>query len=40
MFSRREESFEKLRKCLSEFINDEGNKLVQDELLKNEDFVG
>jgi hypothetical protein len=31
MFSRREESFEKLRKALSEFIIDEGNKLVKDE---------
>lgn len=31
MFSRREESFDKLRKALSEFIIDEGNKLVRDE---------
>lgn len=39
MFTRREESFEKLRKCLSEFIIEEGNKLVRDENIKNEDFV-
>jgi hypothetical protein len=31
MFTRREDSFEKLRKCLSEFIIEEGNKLVRDE---------
>jgi len=31
MFTRRDESFEKLRKCLSEFIIEEGNKLVRDE---------
>ena len=39
MFSRREDSFEKLRRCLSDFIVAEGNKLVADELLKNEEFV-
>lgn len=39
MFIRREDSFEKLRKCLSEFIVEEGNKLVRDEQIKNEDFV-
>jgi cullin 3 len=39
MFTRREDSFEKLRKCLSEFIIEEGNKLVRDEQIKNEDFV-
>lgn len=31
MFTRREDSFEKLRKCLSEFVIEEGNKLVRDE---------
>ena len=39
MFSRRNDSFEILRKQLSAYINDEGTKLVGDTKLKNEDLV-
>lgn len=38
MFSRRPASFELLRKNLAEFIINEGNKLVSEEV-KNEEFV-
>ena len=38
MFSRRPASFELLRKHLAEFIINEGNKLVAEEV-KNEEFV-
>ena len=38
MFSRRPASFELLRKQLAEFIVNEGNKLVSEEV-KNEEFV-
>ena len=38
MFSRRPASFDLLRKHLAEFIVNEGNKLVNEEV-KNEDFV-
>lgn len=38
MFSRRPASFDLLRKHLAEFIVNEGNKLVSEEV-KNEDFV-
>jgi len=38
MFQRRPESFELLRKQLSEFIINEGNKLVEEEV-KNDEFV-
>ena len=39
MFQRRPESFEMLRKHLSQHIVDEGSKLVADEKMKNEDLV-
>ena len=39
MFSRRNESFEILRKHLSDYIITEGSKLVADDKLKNEDLV-
>ena len=39
MFSRRPASFELLRKHLAEFIINEGNKLVQEEV-KNDLLVG
>ena len=39
MFNKRPASFELLRKHLADYIIDEGNKLVQDEKLKNDDFV-
>lgn len=39
MFSRRPKSLELLKKALSEYIVTEGFKLVQDEKLKNEEFV-
>ena len=39
MFTRRNDSFELLRRYLSQFITTEGTKLVQDEKLKNEDLV-
>ena len=38
MFSRRPASFDLLRKHLAEFIVNEGNKLVNEEV-KNEEFV-
>jgi hypothetical protein len=38
MFSRRPASFDLLRKHLADFIVNEGNKLVNEEV-KNEDFV-
>jgi hypothetical protein len=39
LFIRRPKSFELLRKRLSDFIVEEGTKLVQDEQLKIEEFV-
>jgi hypothetical protein len=39
LFIRRPRSFELLRKRLSDFIVEEGTRLVQDEQLKIEDFV-
>ncbi len=39
LFIRRPRSFELLRKRLSDFIVEEGHRLVQDEQLKIEDFV-
>ena len=39
MFTRRNDSFKILRDNLSEYIITEGNKLVNDEKMKNEDLV-
>ncbi len=39
MFSRRPESFDLMRKKLSEFIIEEGSKLISDEQLKIEEFI-
>ena len=39
IFNRRPKSFELLKRSLSEYIVLEGFKLVQDEKLKNEEFV-
>ncbi len=39
IFSKRLKSFELLKRSLSDFIVMEGLKLVQDEKLKNEEFV-
>ena len=39
LFFRRPKSFELLRKKMSEFIIEEGSKLVLDETLKIEEFV-
>ena len=39
MLSRRNDSFEILRKHLSEHIISEGSKLIEDEKLKNEELV-
>ena len=39
LFSRRQKSFDLLKKCLSEFIASEGSKLVADTNLKTDDFI-
>jgi len=39
LFIRRPKAFELLRKKLSDFIVEEGTKLVMDEQLKSEEFV-
>ena len=39
LFNRRPKAFELLRKKMSDFIVEEGSKLVMDEQLKIEEFV-
>lgn len=39
MFTRRTNSFELLRRYLSQYIVDEGQKIILDERLKNEELV-
>lgn len=39
MFTRRTNSFELLRRYLSQYIVDEGHKIILDERLKNEELV-